>query len=1491
MPYQKPSQIIVSVLTAGCLLLSGLPTGLAVGQMQAPQSSPELQFVPSPQIINQTEDVTEMSKTVTVVADETISQRVRDRASSVLERNGYTVHFASESSKDTADLILEQYQAETEYPFPTEVIEKDDLGGRGEKNYFDAHVLDIAQADNQASITICGETDDAVYYGLATLDQILEQTDALLPVLTIEDYANTKYRGIVEGYYGFPFSKEDLLSLFTYGQAYKMNTFLYGPKTDPYHLGNWRTAYPTEETITEEERHIGVLTQEEFREICAAANAAGIDFVWGVSPMMQQPMDLNDPDSIAAGIDDMIEKYDMMYQLGVRQFALLLDDISPISQIKDKGDVLADLVDMTYQKLVEKYGKYADDPENGIKPLIYVPTAYQVNYNPAEQYIPDTLKSLTTIDPDIVVTFTGTTVFGRLEQSAAEKMYDQYIQRKPNYWWNAPVQDIYEERLYIGKMDMELSVDNRLVDSVGVLSNPMCHAEASKIFLHGVLDYAWNTQAIDTQANWQSAVDSLFVGDAKTAEAFRIFAEHSYPTDGRAVDQSQAKKLAGALLKEAEITAENAAPLMSELQKWSDACDYLIKTLPTSDKENYRRLFEELSPWLYKSQTMADTMRASLEAIIQKSIEKFAVAAYLYSKFGSDPLFTTTSLEGAGTEYYEQTVEVQTGGREISTQYMPQLLERAEKVMAETLSLPPKELSSVVLSNLEGQKDIRVEATAEGYRLSGLTGKQLAPGEYVGISFGALPALADLNSMVVPEGTQLQYSRSAACWYPADDADIQTPIAALRIKNMSAASIALPDSIVFPFREEKPQAEAACEEIPLYNGTTPDMMVDGDWETYSSAYYLEAGKSRIRYQYVEPFFLRNLRLVFVGTEFYAFGQKPKAILVPTDVEVSADGNVWEKVATLNEDVAGQHIMVEDSPYFTFTIENINQNVQYIRLTVQGNQNQWIKLCEMEVNALPEVPYHAQSHQNAQNIGDNSLLSAFCAKGEDVLSYQLLAAQKLSQISVIMRPAEAGLPIAEVLRGKTWVEVPMQQRSGAQYTVDLETISKVSDFRLRWDAEHAPQAIFDVSYMTQEFAASPDMTVLYNAYWRAEAAKEEEYSAEEWQTIQQKKAEAYWVLNSETSAEEVAAAAEALNQALDGELVQEFAVSSTLIGCTAIVTANPEDSAADKVPAGGTVTFVITPASDKKLTKENIQINGTSGKIVMQSDENGVWTVVVPDVRSDIVLSATARGTRGSSGGSSSSNYTLTFATNGGSAIARVVRREGSVVKLDSYVPTREGYTFEGWYADAAQTEKITSVTLISNATVYAKWSGGGMVDSDGLPFIDVNTSNWFYDAVKHAYVKDLMNGISATKFAPNDKLTRAMLAQILYNRAGKPAVSGDSTFTDIKVDAWYYDAVTWAAKEGIVAGMGDGTFAPNASITREQLTAMLHRTAGSPAAKNTAPDFSDAGKVSAWALDAVRWAVENDIMNGKGNGILDPQGTATRAEVAQMIMGFAKIAK
>ena len=173
-----------------------------------------------------------------------------------------------------------------------------------------------------------------------------------------------------------------------------------------------------------------------------------------------------------------------------------------------------------------------------------------------------------------------------------------------------------------------------------------------------------------------------------------------------------------------------------------------------------------------------------------------------------------------------------------------------------------------------------------------------------------------------------------------------------------------------------------------------------------------------------------------------------------------------------------------------------------------------------------------------------------------------------------------------------------------------------------------------------------------------------------------------------------------------------------------------------------------------------------------------------------------------------------------------------------------------------------------------------------MPFTDVKVGSWYYDAVTFVYENGLMQGTSATRFSPDSSLTRAMLAQILYNRAGKPTVKDKSAFTDVANDAWYADAVIWAFGEGIVSGVGGGKFAPDASITREQLAAMLYRAAGSPEVQETTLTFNDASKVSSYAKSAICWAVEEGIVTGKGGNRLDPTGTATRAEVAQMLARF-----
>ena len=171
-------------------------------------------------------------------------------------------------------------------------------------------------------------------------------------------------------------------------------------------------------------------------------------------------------------------------------------------------------------------------------------------------------------------------------------------------------------------------------------------------------------------------------------------------------------------------------------------------------------------------------------------------------------------------------------------------------------------------------------------------------------------------------------------------------------------------------------------------------------------------------------------------------------------------------------------------------------------------------------------------------------------------------------------------------------------------------------------------------------------------------------------------------------------------------------------------------------------------------------------------------------------------------------------------------------------------------------------------------------------FSDVNTGDWFVQYVQYAHDKGLMNGVGNYRFAPNENLTRAQIAQILYAQAGSPEVSGEMAFKDVTADKWYYKAVLWASQNGITGGYEDGTFRPNSNITREQLARMLYAHAGTPAVSGDLSGFADGNQVSGWAKDAVIWATSNHIINGvKINNVLhiSPKGNATRAEAATMM--------
>ena len=278
----------------------------------------------------------------------------------------------------------------------------------------------------------------------------------------------------------------------------------------------------------------------------------------------------------------------------------------------------------------------------------------------------------------------------------------------------------------------------------------------------------------------------------------------------------------------------------------------------------------------------------------------------------------------------------------------------------------------------------------------------------------------------------------------------------------------------------------------------------------------------------------------------------------------------------------------------------------------------------------------------------------------------------------------------------------------------------------------------------------------------------------------------------------------------------------------------------------------------------------------------------------------AGGSSGSGGGGGSRKpsvtyYTLHFETNGGSAITDMREENNTRISLTKYVPTRHGYTFIGWYSDHNLTNQVSEFSLTKNMTVYAGWRADENPDIVVNPFTDVSEKDWFYNDAMFVYKNGLMLGTSKTLFSPHGTVTRGMMATILWRMEGSLAPKGENSFTDVEAGRWYADAITWAAENGIFAGYSMDKFGPDDPITREQLTAIFYRYADYKGYKLTVTEnldkFEDADKITDYAKMVMQWAVGNGLIKGKSENLLDPQGTATRAEISAMLHRFVEKAK
>ena len=418
-------------------------------------------------------------------------------------------------------------------------------------------------------IVLAGADERGTYYAVQTLTQLLQAGQ--FPQVEIRDFPTVRFRGVVEGFYGTPWSHQARLRQLRFYGENKLNTYIYGPKDDPFHSSpNWRKPYPDNEAA-------------QIAELVKVARENAVDFVWAIHPGQDIKWNSEDRDLLLA-------KFERMYQLGVRSFAVFFDDISgegtnPVRQAELLNDI-----DNHFVKV-----------KGDVTPLIMCPTEYNKSWsNPAKGYLA-TLG--TKLNPSIQIMWTGDRVISDITEEGL-KWINGKIQRPAYIWWNFPVSDYVRDHLLMGAV---YGLDTHIGKQMsGFVTNPMEHAEASKIAVFSVADYAWNPEKFNSIKSWQAAVKAVLPGEA---EMLQVFVNHNADLGpnghGYRRDESvEIQPLVGRFLKDCragKYQREDYVALMDEYAKMVEAADVL-----SVNQEN-PQLIAEIQPWIEQFRVMGLT--------------------------------------------------------------------------------------------------------------------------------------------------------------------------------------------------------------------------------------------------------------------------------------------------------------------------------------------------------------------------------------------------------------------------------------------------------------------------------------------------------------------------------------------------------------------------------------------------------------------------------------------------------------------------------------------------------------------------------------------------------------------------------------------------------------------------------------------------------------------------------------------------------------------
>lgn len=587
---------------------------------------------PVPQSQSISEGSAKVSPVVNIVAAPGIDEVTVNRAKQILAQHNVESTVSKSPRKGRSNIVIGVNAT-------GDVADKEARRQKLDRSVFempkyDRHIISMtSDKDGLAQFLVLGENTDAAFYALATIEQMLDNgLDDLAPIV-FNDYADQASRGIIEGYYGVPYNADVTKDLFPFMARYKMNTYMYGAKSDPYHTRYWDIPYP--DSITAQEEEIGYLTRDMLKDIVETAHDNKVNFIWAIHPG-NAFIDKNDTDVN----DRIMNKFQDMYDLGVRQFGVFVDDVGvPYDKPSQLfgADRLTDLQEKIDARWNNGGSKNAADT---VKPLQYVPQLYAYSWTTPER-AQGFFESLSGTPEKIDIYITGANVWSVPNNRDLERV-SQWLGRDVAWWWNYPCNDNDMTKIFPMDMYSNFHDETHISDKARMqpelkglrtlIANPMQQGEVSKIALFSVGDYAWNNAAFDNDASWNASLEAI-VGKEK-APAMRKALPYM-----RYYDEPAFGKFAGDYRKSFAEGNPRPEPVIEEMEELLAACRDLA-TLKDSELESDRLLYADMRPWLNKLTAMA---QLTIDMLRNEVPETFP-------DFENDPAFQFEVLNGMGED-------------------------------------------------------------------------------------------------------------------------------------------------------------------------------------------------------------------------------------------------------------------------------------------------------------------------------------------------------------------------------------------------------------------------------------------------------------------------------------------------------------------------------------------------------------------------------------------------------------------------------------------------------------------------------------------------------------------------------------------------------------------------------------------------------------------------------------------------------------------------